>query len=53
MRGNTIKTSLDWVQSNDLEMMGIVLSELDIVNDITMFSDKLGPRDMEKMDVEF
>ena len=53
MKGGSIKGSIDWVQSNDLDMMGIVLAELDIVNEITLISDKLGPKDMEKMDVEF
>jgi len=42
MKSGQIKCSLDWVQSNDLDMMGIVLGELDIVNEIELMSDKFG-----------
>ena len=34
-------------------MMGYVLGELDIVNEVYLMSDKLGIKEIEKMELEF
>ena len=50
---NIIKCSIDFVSSTDFEMMSIVFSEIDMVNEITVFSDKCTNKDYEKMEAEF
>jgi len=41
------------VQSNDYEMIMHVFSEVDIVNEITLFSDKCSNKDYDKLESEF
>lgn len=48
-----VKTSIDFVSSTDYDMMAIVFSEIDMVNEITLFSDKCTNKDYEKMEAEF
>jgi hypothetical protein len=41
------------VQANDYDMMCIVLSELDIIGEIELCSDRLTHKDLEKMESEY
>jgi hypothetical protein len=41
------------VQVNDYEMMCNVFSELDIIGEVELCSDRLTPKDVEKMEQEY
>ena len=53
VKGDQIKISLDYVQSNDYEMVTSVLGGLDMVKDIFIFSDKCTSREIQKTTDEF
>lgn len=40
-----ISTSIDWVQSNDFEMLNSVISEINFVKEFTLYSDKFTTKD--------
>ena len=48
MKGTQIKLTLDYLQSNDYEMAKEVLGGCDMVKEIFLFSDKCGPRELQK-----
>jgi hypothetical protein len=48
-----MKCSLEWLNSNDYEMMATVFGEIDMVNDIMIFSDRCTPKEIQKLDEEF
>jgi len=41
------------VQQNDYEMMDFVLAEIDIITEVDLCSDRLGPKDLSKMEMEY
>ena len=45
--------SLDYIATNDFEMGGIVLGEIDMVRDVFFFSDKCTVKEQTKLDDEF
>ena len=53
VKGDTIKMSLDYLQSNDYEMASNVLGSIDMVKDITIHSDKCTMREIQKCSEEF
>lgn len=53
MKNETIKQSLDWLQSNDFEIIGSVLGELDMIEDFMVHSDKCDPKVLQKIEDEF
>lgn len=53
MKTGQIKQSLDWVQSNDYEMVSNVLGELDFIKQIFFFSDKCSINEVRKMEEDF
>ena len=53
VKGTHIKITLDYLQSNDFEMAKEVLGGVDMVKDIFLFSDKCGPRELQKTYDEF
>jgi len=53
VKTDVIKTSVDWLNSNDYEMMQYVFAEVDMVNEIMVFSDKCTLRELQKLDDEF
>ena len=44
---------MDWCNSNDTELLKQLISELDMVNEVTLFSDKLSNKDVEKMEKDY
>ena len=40
-----ISTSIDWVQSNDFEMLNNVISDINFVKEFTLYSDKFTAKD--------
>ena len=53
VKGDQIKLSLDYLQSNDFEMAMNVLAGVDMVKDIFIFSDKCTGRELQKTQDEF
>lgn len=53
VKNGEIKGSLDWVQTSDYDLMGIVLSELDIVVEVDLCSDRLSSKELAKMYTEY
>ena len=53
VKGDTIKMSLDYLQSNDYEMASNVLGSINMVKDITIHSDKCTMREIQKCSEEF
>lgn len=49
VKSDMIKCSVDFLRSNDYEMANIVFEELDVVTNITLHSDKCGPREYLKL----
>lgn len=50
---NFIKISIDFCATTDYEMLVYVFSEIDMVNELCLFSDKCSNKDYEKMEAEF
>ena len=46
MKGDAVKLSLDYLQSNDFEMATHVLGGIDMVKDFFLFSDKCTAREL-------
>lgn len=46
VKGDQVKCSLDYLQSNDFDMATNVLAGIDMVKDFYIFSDKCGPREI-------
>lgn len=53
VKGDQVKLSLDYLQSNDFEMAFNVLGGIDMVKDFFLFSDKCTGRELQKTDDEF
>jgi hypothetical protein len=53
VKTDIIKASVDWLNSNDYEMMQNVFAEVDMVNEIMVFSDKCTLRELQKLEDEF
>ena len=53
MKGDQVKLSIDYLQSNDFEMATNVLGGIDMVKDFFLFSDKCGNRELQKCADEF
>ena len=53
VKGDQIKLSLDYLQSNDFEMAMNVLAGVNMVKDIFIFSDKCTARELQKTADEF
>jgi len=53
VKGDQIKLSLDYLQSNDFEMAYNVLAGIDMTKDIVIFSDKCTIRELQKTQDEF
>jgi len=45
VKGDQVKMSIDYLQSNDFEMATNVLGGIDMVKDLFIFSDKCGARE--------
>ena len=48
-----IKCSLDYVQSNDTDMLNTVFEELDIISTMILHSDKCSMKEVEKMQDDY
>lgn len=44
---------MDWVDNTDLNMLSEVIGELNNISQFTLFSDRCGVKDIEKMDEEY
>ena len=53
VKGDQVKMSLDYLQSNDFEMATNVLGGIDMVKDFFLFSDKCSQRELQKTADEF
>ena len=53
VKGDQMKLSLDYLQSNDFEMATNVLGGIDLVKDLFVFSDKCTGRELQKTYDEF
>ena len=53
VKGDQVKLSIDYLQSNDFEMATNVLGGIDMVKDFFLFSDKCGNRELQKCADEF
>ncbi len=53
MKTGSVKQSIDWLSSNEIEMASTVFSELNFVQSIILFSDKCSPAEIQKMESEF
>ena len=53
MKGDQVKISIDYLQSNDFEMATNVLGGIDMVKDMFVFSDKCTSRELQKTYDEF
>lgn len=53
VKGDAIKMSLDYLQSNDYEMAASVLGAVDMVKEMVLFSDKCTLREIQKCQEEF
>lgn len=53
VKGDQIKLSLDYLQSNDFEVAYNVLGGIDMVKDVFIFSDKCTGRELLKTNEEF
>lgn len=48
-----MRTSIDWIKSSAVGTLNQVLGELDIIEELTLFSDKLGLPELNKMESEY
>ena len=48
-----IFTSIDWVQSNDYEMLSSILAEINFVKEFTLYSDKFAIKDQINLETDF
>lgn len=53
IKNGQIKGTLDWVQAADYEMISTVFSELNIVNEVNLTSERLSQKDLDKMEEEY
>jgi len=53
VKGDQIKMSIDYLQSNDFEIATNVLGGIDMVKDFFLFSDKCTARELQKCQDEF
>lgn len=49
IKSEHLNRSWDNAEAGDTEMMNTVLEEIDILTSVTLFSDKCGPKEVEKM----
>jgi hypothetical protein len=45
--------SIDWVAASDFEMLSTVIGELNFIKQLTLFSDRCSPKELEKMKEDF
>lgn len=48
-----IKTSIDWVSSNDYETVSNVFAEINFVKEVVLWSDKCSLKDLQKMEADY
>ena len=53
VKGEHVKLSIDYLQSNDYEMATHVLGGIDMVKDFFLFSDKCTARELQKTNDEY
>ena len=53
VKGEHVKLSIDYLQSNDYEMATHVLGGIDMVKDFFIFSDKCTARELQKTNDEY
>lgn len=53
VKGDQVKISIDYLQSNDFEIAANVLGGVDMVKDFYLFSDKCTAREVQKCQDEF
>ena len=53
MKLDQIKTSIDWVTSNDYETVSNIFAEMNFVKEVILYSDKCSLKDLEKMEGDY
>ena len=48
-----IRTSIDWVSSNDYETVSNVFAEINFVKEVVLWSDKCSLKDLQKMETDY
>lgn len=53
VKTGTIKQSIDWVTATDVDMVSTVLSEIDFIQQVHLWSDACLPLDVGKLEEEY
>ena len=53
MKQGQIRTSIDWVSSNDYETVTNILGEINFIKEVILWSDKCGIKDLQKLESDY